>query len=73
MLKVYQAFRNAGVDDVKARVLTAQVGREGDFLNKTYSAVIRMLQIENQLRHDFLARSALQVPNSIPSRTGCIG
>ncbi|MCY1161834.1 tape measure domain protein [compost metagenome] len=34
MLKVYQAFRNAGVDDVKARVLTAQVGREGDFLNK---------------------------------------
>jgi tape measure domain-containing protein len=34
MLKVYQAFRNAGVDDMKARVLTAQVGREGDFLNK---------------------------------------
>lgn len=34
MLKVYQAFRNAGVDDTKARVLTAQVGREGDFLNK---------------------------------------
>lgn len=34
MLKVYQAFRNAGVDDAKARVLTAQVGREGDFLNK---------------------------------------
>jgi tape measure domain-containing protein len=34
MLKVYQAFRNAGVDDVKARVLTAQVGRESDFLNK---------------------------------------
>lgn len=34
MLKVYQAFRSAGVDDTKARVLTAQVGREGDFLNK---------------------------------------
>lgn len=34
MLKVYQAFRNAGVEDIKARVLTAQVGREGDFLNK---------------------------------------
>ena len=34
MLKVYQAFLNAGVDDVKARVLTSQVGREGDFLSK---------------------------------------
>lgn len=34
MLKVYQAFRSAGVADTKARVLTAQVGREGDFLNK---------------------------------------
>jgi tape measure domain-containing protein len=34
MLKTYQAFLNAGVDDVKARVLTAQVGREGDFLSK---------------------------------------
>lgn len=34
MLKVYQAFKNAGVEDIKARVLTAQVGREGDFLNK---------------------------------------
>lgn len=29
-----QAMRDAGVDDAKARVLTAQVGREGDFLNK---------------------------------------
>nr|WP_314523811.1 tape measure protein [uncultured Acinetobacter sp.] len=34
MLRVYQAFRNVGVEDVKARVLTAQVGREGDFANK---------------------------------------
>jgi tape measure domain-containing protein len=33
MLRVYQAFRNAGVGDKQARVLTAQVGRENDFRN----------------------------------------
>ncbi len=31
MLRVYQAFRNAGAGDKQARVMTAQVGRENDF------------------------------------------
>lgn len=31
MLRVYQAFRNAGLGDKQARVMTAQVGRENDF------------------------------------------
>ncbi|MDU5771838.1 MULTISPECIES: tape measure protein [Acinetobacter] len=34
MLRVYQAFRNAGLGDKQARVLTAQVGRENDFRNE---------------------------------------
>ncbi|MGN5753120.1 tape measure protein [Acinetobacter calcoaceticus] len=33
MLRVYQAFRNAGLGDKQARVMTAQVGRENDFRN----------------------------------------
>ncbi|WP_202724293.1 tape measure protein [Acinetobacter pittii] len=35
MLRVYQAFRNAGVGDKQARVLTAQVGRENDFRSES--------------------------------------
>ncbi|MCH4243760.1 tape measure protein [Acinetobacter gerneri] len=31
MLRVYQAFRNTGLGDKQARVMTAQVGRENDF------------------------------------------
>ncbi|WOE32741.1 MULTISPECIES: tape measure protein [unclassified Acinetobacter] len=31
MLRVYQAFRNAGLGDKQARVMTAQVGRENDY------------------------------------------
>ncbi|TPS80955.1 tape measure protein [Acinetobacter baumannii] len=34
MLRVYQAFRNAGLGDKQARVMTAQVGRENDFRNE---------------------------------------
>lgn len=34
MLRVYQSFRNAGLGDKQARVLTAQVGRENDFRNE---------------------------------------
>ncbi|AML66457.1 tape measure protein [Acinetobacter baumannii] len=34
MLRVYQAFRNAGLGDKQARVMTAQVGRETDFRNE---------------------------------------
>ncbi|EXE48778.1 tape measure domain protein [Acinetobacter sp. 766875] len=34
MLRVYQAFRNAGLGDKQARVITAQVGRENDFRNE---------------------------------------
>ena len=34
MLSVYQAFRNAGLGDKQARVMTAQVGRENDFRNE---------------------------------------
>ncbi|SUU45899.1 Phage-related minor tail protein [Acinetobacter baumannii] len=34
MLRVYQAFRNAGLRDKQARVMTAQVGRENDFRNE---------------------------------------
>ncbi|MDR0117454.1 tape measure protein [Acinetobacter baumannii] len=34
MLRVYQAFRNAGLGDKQARVMTAQVGRENDFKNE---------------------------------------
>ncbi|MEN8388549.1 tape measure protein [Acinetobacter baumannii] len=34
MLHVYQAFRNAGLGDKQARVMTAQVGRENDFRNE---------------------------------------
>lgn len=33
MLRVYQSFRNAGLGDKQARVMTAQVGRENDFRN----------------------------------------
>lgn len=33
MLRVYQAFRNTGLGDKQARVMTAQVGRENDFNN----------------------------------------
>lgn len=33
MLRVYQAFRNAGLGDKQARVMTAQVGRENDFVS----------------------------------------
>ncbi|MDN5648845.1 MAG: tape measure protein [Acinetobacter sp.] len=33
MLRVYQAFRNTGLGDKQARVMTAQVGRENDFRN----------------------------------------
>ncbi|MGI8320792.1 tape measure protein, partial [Acinetobacter baumannii] len=34
MLRVYLAFRNAGLGDKQARVMTAQVGRETDFRNE---------------------------------------
>ncbi|MDC5558455.1 tape measure protein, partial [Acinetobacter baumannii] len=34
MLRVYQSFRNAGLGDKQARVMTAQVGRETDFRNE---------------------------------------
>ncbi|ENU92102.1 hypothetical protein F971_01989 [Acinetobacter vivianii] len=34
MLRVYQAFRNAGFSDKAARVMTSQVGRENDFSAK---------------------------------------
>ncbi|MGQ0726167.1 tape measure protein [Acinetobacter baumannii] len=34
MLRVYQSFRNAGLGDKQARVMTAQVGRENDFRNE---------------------------------------
>lgn len=34
MLRVYQAFRNAGLGDKQARVMTAQIGRENDFRNE---------------------------------------
>ncbi len=34
MLRVYLAFRNAGLGDKQARVMTAQVGRENDFRNE---------------------------------------
>ncbi|WP_423854131.1 tape measure protein [Acinetobacter guillouiae] len=33
MLRVYQSFRNAGLGDKQARIMTAQVGRENDFRN----------------------------------------
>lgn len=33
MLRVYQSFRNAGLEDKAARVMTAQVGRENDYRN----------------------------------------
>ncbi|MFL1386013.1 tape measure protein, partial [Acinetobacter baumannii] len=34
MLRVYQSFRNAGLGDKQARVMTSQVGRETDFRNE---------------------------------------
>lgn len=34
MLRVYAAFRNAGLGDKQARVMTAQVGRENEFSSK---------------------------------------
>ncbi|MDQ8952437.1 tape measure protein [Acinetobacter rudis] len=33
MLRVYQSFRGAGLGDKQARVMTAQVGRENDFVS----------------------------------------
>lgn len=33
MLRVYQSFRSAGLGDKQARVMTAQVGRENDFVS----------------------------------------